>query len=93
MRRILSILLSACLLLSVGCKRNETPKEKVYVAAQQVNLRDRVADVYNKVGLVKNGDALDLLERSKNKRWLRVRSADGTEGWITERPGWYQFDP
>ena len=85
MQRFFAILVFAFLMTSVGCRRNETPKEKVYVAAQQVNLRDRVADVYNKVGIVKNGDALDLLERSKNKRWLRVRSPDGTEGWIEQK--------
>ena len=68
-----------------GCKRQSAPKEKVYVAAQQVTLRDRVADVYNKVGSVKNGDALDVLERTKNKRWLRVRDAEGEEGWIEQK--------
>jgi hypothetical protein len=25
--------------------------------------------------------------------WWKVKIQDGTEGWITERPGWYQFDP
>jgi len=77
--------LGTALFLVTGCKRNSAPKEKVYVAAQQVTLRDRVADVYNKVGNVKNGDILDVLERSKNKRWLRVRDAAGEEGWIEQK--------
>src|SRR5437763_4320740 len=80
-----AVLLAIALLAASGCKRNSAPKERVYVAAQQVTLRDRVADVYNKVGNVKNGDTLDVLERSKNKRWLRVRNAAGEEGWIEQK--------
>jgi len=82
---IFAFVLGTTLFLATGCKRNSAPKEKVYVAAQQVTLRDRVADVYNKVGNVKNGDILDVLERSKNKRWLRVRDAAGEEGWIEQK--------
>jgi WD40 repeat protein len=25
--------------------------------------------------------------------WWKVKIQDGNEGWITERPGWFQFDP
>jgi uncharacterized protein YgiM (DUF1202 family) len=78
-------LLGIALFAATGCKRNSAPKEKVYVAAQQVTLRDRVADVYNKVGNVKNGDVLEVLEHSKNKRWLRVRDAAQEEGWIEQK--------
>ena len=49
---IFATLLAIALSVVSGCKRNPAPKEKVYVAAQQVTLRDRVADVYNKVGNV-----------------------------------------
>ena len=87
LRRIFisAFVVGTTLSLVTGCKRNSAPKEKVYVAAQQVTLRDRVADVYNKVGNVKNGDILDVLERSKNRRWLRVRDAAGEEGWIEQK--------
>src|SRR3954465_6616252 len=80
-----AVLLAIALLAASGCKRNSAPKERVYVAAQQVTLRDRVADVYNKVGNVKNGDVLEVLERSKTKRWLRVRDAAQEEGWIEQK--------
>ena len=82
---IFAVSLALALSIGTGCKRHSAAKEKVYVAAQQVTLRDRVADVYNKVGNVKNGDALEVLERSKNKRWLRVRSAAQEEGWIEQK--------
>jgi SH3-like domain-containing protein len=57
--------------------------EYVYVSAPQVNLRDRIAAVYNKVGTVKNGDRLMVLDRQK--RFVRVRTATGEEGWIEQR--------
>src|SRR6476646_7965063 len=85
LRRTFLFAFLLALALSAGCKRNSAPKERVYVAAQQVTLRDRVADVYNKVGNVKNGDVLDVLEHSKNKRWLRVRNAAQEEGWIEQK--------
>jgi uncharacterized protein YgiM (DUF1202 family) len=85
LRRTLTFAFFLALALSTGCRRNSAPKERVYVAAQQVTLRDRVADVYNKVGNVKNGDVLEVLERSKNRRWLRVRDAAQEEGWIEQK--------
>jgi len=55
----------------------------MYVSAPQVSLRDRVATVYNKTGTVKNGDRLDVIDREK--RFVKVRTAEGTEGWIEQR--------
>ena len=55
----------------------------VYVTAPQANLRDRVAALYNKTGLVHNGEKVTVLERSK--RFVKVRDARGEEGWIEER--------
>ena len=57
--------------------------EPAYVSAQQVNLRDRLAAVYNKRGVVKNGERVEILEKSK--RFARVRTANGEEGWMEAR--------
>lgn len=54
-----------------------------YVSAVQATLRDQVATIYNRVGTVKNGDRVEILEREK--RFSRVRTADGIEGWIEQR--------
>ena len=54
-----------------------------YVSAVQATLRDQVATIYNRVVTVKNGDRVEILEREK--RFSRVRTADGTEGWIEQR--------
>ena len=54
-----------------------------YVSAPQATLRDQVATIYNRVGTVKNGDRVEVLEREK--RFSRVRTADGIEGWIEQR--------
>ena len=46
-------------------------------------LRDQVAAIYNRVGNVKNGERVEDLEREK--RFARVRTASGLEGWIEQR--------
>jgi len=55
----------------------------VWVSAPQVNLRDRLAALYAHVGIVRSGERLEVLERQK--RFLRVRTAAGQEGWIEQR--------
>jgi hypothetical protein len=55
----------------------------MYVSAPETSLRDRVATMYNKMGTVHNGDRVEVLEKSR--RFLRVRTSSGQEGWIEER--------
>jgi Bacterial SH3 domain len=55
----------------------------MYVSAAETSLRDRVATMYNKIGTVHNGDRVEVLE--KQRRFLRVRTGSGQEGWIEER--------
>jgi hypothetical protein len=68
-----------------SCKRGGavTGGETMYVSAPQANLRDHVSTVYNRVGAVKNGDKVEVLERQK--RFVRVRTADKLEGWVELR--------
>lgn len=67
-----------------GCNRGRGKVlETDYVSAPQAILRDRVAAVFNKTGTVKNGDRVQVLERER--RFLRVRTADGAEGWVEQR--------
>jgi len=54
-----------------------------YVSAPQASLRDQVSTVYNRVGTVKNGERVEVLDREK--RFSRVRTATGLEGWIEQR--------
>jgi len=53
-----------------------------YVVAPQALLRDRVAAIFQKTGTVRNGDQVEVLE--KGRRWLRVRTKNGEEGWIEQ---------
>ena len=69
-----------------ACKNHGGRSHEVaYVSAPQTFLRDRVATVYNKVATVRNGDRLDVLERSNNRRFVHVRMANGTDGWVEQR--------
>jgi SH3-like domain-containing protein len=74
----------ASLALLAGCGHgHERVLETDYISAPQVVLRDRLAQVYNKVGTAKNGDRVDVLDREK--RFARVRMAGGAEGWVEQR--------
>lgn len=84
-RPALVALLALLWLAGCGGKESDAAGEYAYVSAPQVTLRDRVAAVFNKVGTVNNGDKVRVLERSSNKRFLRVRTPDGKEGWMEQR--------
>ena len=82
--RIFLTLALLLLALVPGCKRKGmTQHEYMYVSAAETSLRDRVATMFNKVGSVNNGDRVEVLE--KQRRFLRVRTDKGQEGWIEER--------
>jgi len=67
-----------------GCgRRHNRVLETDYVAAPQVTLRDQLSQVYNKTGIAKNGDRVDVLDREK--RFAKVRTASGAEGWVEQR--------
>jgi len=72
-------------LFCASCKRSGPvgSGEVMYVSAPQANLRDHVATVYNRVGSVKNGDRVEVLERQR--RFVRVRTDQKVEGWIELR--------
>jgi uncharacterized protein YgiM (DUF1202 family) len=73
-------------ILLTSCQRSGSGRlEYGYVAAGQVTLRDRVAPVFDKTGTVSNGERLQILERSRNGRFLRVRSPRDEEGWLEQR--------
>jgi uncharacterized protein YgiM (DUF1202 family) len=72
------------LLLLPACSRGRHHVlEVAYVSAPQAALRDQVAAIFNRVGNVKNGERVEVLEREK--RFARVRTASGLEGWIEQR--------
>jgi hypothetical protein len=80
----LFVMAMVLLVLGCACKRGALAKhEYMYVSAQETSLRDRVATMYNKIGAVHSGDRVEILE--KQRRFLRVRTDSGQEGWIEER--------
>jgi hypothetical protein len=81
----LFILVFLALLALAGCSQSGGKQEYSYVTAPEAVLRDRVATVYTKTGVLHNGERVVVLERMTNRRFARVRSPHGEEGWIQER--------
>jgi len=81
--RFLYLLLALASFSFSGCNRHGKVLETAYVSAPQAFLRDRVAAVYNKTGVLKNGDRVQVLERER--RFVRVSTDSGLEGWIEQR--------
>ena len=88
MKVLASFRLAAVLVLAgavglAGCRNRHRVLEVAYVSAPQAALRDQVAAIYNRVGNVKNGERVEIIDREK--RFARVRTASGIEGWIEQR--------
>jgi Bacterial SH3 domain len=79
---------AAALCMLAGCSGKggfSDHAEYAYVAVSEAGLRDHVSTVYNKTGVVHNGERVQILERMQSKRFVRVRSPRGEEGWVQER--------
>jgi SH3-like domain-containing protein len=79
-----SLALGVAALLLAGCGHGRhRVLDVAYVSAPQAALRDQVSTIYSRVGNVKNGERVEVLDHEK--RFARVRTASGIEGWIEQR--------
>jgi len=82
--RFLSLSSILCLVFLSSCNRHrERVLETAYVSGIQAVLRDQVAAVYEKIGVVKNGDRVEVLDH--DRRFVKVRTATGVTGWVEQR--------
>ncbi len=80
---LLCISISILLFLSACNRGRGRVLEVAYVSGVQATLRDHVAAVYEKAGVVKNGERVEVLDH--DRRFVKVRTADGTTGWMEQR--------
>jgi SH3-like domain-containing protein len=84
LRAVAAALCVSGIVLLAGCNRGRgRVLEVAYVSGVQVNLRDRVAVAYEKAGVVKNGDRVEVLDH--DRRFVKVRTASGATGWMEQR--------
>lgn len=75
---------AAVLATATACNRaSNLTKEVAYVNASQVVLRDRLAPIFERKGVVTLGEKVYVLEHKP--RFSRIRDARGEEGWIADR--------
>jgi SH3-like domain-containing protein len=79
------LLIVSSLALLAGCQRERRDPVigVAYVSSNAINLRDRLGATQYTVATLKQGERLEILGRQH--RWLRVRTAAKTEGWLEER--------
>ena len=76
-------LAGCCFVVGCGQFKPAPVTHYVYVTAQKQNLRDRVAAVSNRTGLVTNGEKLKVLDHTKH--WVKVQTPQNEIGWIEEK--------
>ena len=82
-RTIAVALCLASAIFFAGCKSRGRVLEVAYVSGVQANLRDHVAAVYEKTGVVKNGERVEVLDHDRH--FVKVRTATGAMGWVEQR--------
>ena len=80
---VVTVVIASILSLPACSRGRHRVLEVAYVSAPQAGLRDQVAAIYNRVGNVKKGERVEVLDREK--RFVRVRTGSGIEGWIEQR--------
>jgi hypothetical protein len=73
------------LLTGCGGGASGSRAEYAYVSSPDAVLRDRIATISNKTGVLHVGERVQVLEHLVNRRFVRVRSSRGEDGWIHER--------
>src|ERR1700724_3592950 len=80
---LLCISIFSLLFLSACNRGRGRVLEVAYVSGVQATLRDHVAAVYEKAGVVKNGERVEVLDH--DRRFVKVRTAAGVTGWMEQR--------
>jgi SH3-like domain-containing protein len=73
----------AITLLLAGCHNRGRVLEIAYVSGIRVDLRDHVVAAYQKTGVVKNGERVEVLDHDRH--FVKVRTTTGAMGWVEQR--------
>ncbi len=83
---ITKVSLALALFLAAGCRQGKRPAPAIgeaYAGPATLKIRSDIPLQSSAVAAVKHGDRLEILQR--RRRFLRVRTPAGAEGWTDER--------
>lgn len=80
---VVALCLAGTLFLADCNRGGGRAQEIAYVSGVQANLRDHVAAVYEKTGVVKNGERVEVLDHDRH--FVKVRTTTGATGWMEQR--------
>ena len=60
---------------------SQVSKGKAKITASALNVRKGPSTSYSKVGLLSNGQVVDILE--KNGTWSKIKASNGLTGWVS----------
>lgn len=65
---------------SYSSNNSQVSQSRAKVKATSLNIRKGPSTSYNKIGLLSNGQVVDILE--KNGTWSKVKKSNGLVGWV-----------
>lgn len=68
------------------------PRAIIETTATSVNLRNGPGQAYSIIGLVYNGECFEIIGRSANKAWLKIRLTSGRPAWLSTSVAQLQGD-
>jgi hypothetical protein len=81
--RLLPVCLVLALLGACGSEERDKVIGEGYIGSPTAGLRDRLGPAGSSTAILKAGDHVHILQR--RRRWVRVRTPAGAEGWLEER--------
>jgi hypothetical protein len=72
--------------------QSATPATPIVVALRDLDIRSGPANRFNVVGVLAEGDSLDIMAIIEDRQWYQVLLVDGTYGWVIAGRSFGRFE-